>query len=212
MLVISQLYSTKFSLCKESQEEWRSCICSEIEGRYKPACISRPRDDSPRHWGHTQRERFSTCAGKKGSAARKELAFPVYTKSEILSILGNWDNKSKPESSPVSQAGLVPLPSKTAQPVALIVILWESNKQCFQKADYVLQRLYANILASYLTQVVSGSSLKTYLEVNRVLHHSIVHYQYMKFKMKSVDVFTCNWVQKLALKCAWKSEISLGVR
>lgn len=55
------------------------------------------------------------------------------------------------------------LPSETAQLIALVVILRERNKKCFQKTDYVLQRSYANILAGYLLQVVSGSRPKTSL-------------------------------------------------
>ena len=70
---------------------------------------------------------------RKGAHLEGTWPSQCHTNSELLSLLGDLDNKSKPESRPVSQAGLVPLPSKIAQHLALLVIQWESNKQWFEK-------------------------------------------------------------------------------
>lgn len=99
---------------------------------------------------------------RRGAQLGRSQPFQLYTKSELLSLLGNIDKKSKPDSNPVSQAGLVPLLSKVAQRLILLVILWESNKQCSEKRpDYWTWKLYTNILAGYLKRVDSESSLKT---------------------------------------------------
>lgn len=68
-----------FSLCQESQEETRSCCAPALHMDHgcKLAGISWPGGDPPRQGRCTQRERSSPGAGKKGSTASREVAFPA---------------------------------------------------------------------------------------------------------------------------------------
>lgn len=143
MLVVSQLY---WATLPKSQEENRSCSAS-----------------APHR--ETHRDKEDALKGKDSvlvlerKAAQREGSWlsQCHANSELLSLLGNLDNKSKAESSPVSQAGLVPLPSKIAQHLALLVIRWESNKQCFEKNNWLLA---TEVICKYACKLLRAGNVR----------------------------------------------------